>query len=32
LRDALQRGDGAQLEATFDLARTARRAWAADKQ
>ena len=32
LRDALQRGDGAQLEATFDVARTARRAWAADKQ
>jgi prephenate dehydrogenase len=32
LRDALQRGDGAQLEATFDVARSARRAWAADKQ
>jgi prephenate dehydrogenase len=32
LRDALQRADGAQLEATFDVARTARRAWAADKQ
>ncbi len=31
LRDALQRGDGAQLEATFDVARTARRAWASDK-
>jgi prephenate dehydrogenase len=31
LRDALQRGDGAQLEATFDVARSARRAWAADK-
>jgi prephenate dehydrogenase len=31
LRDALQRGDGAQLEATFDVARTARRAWAADQ-
>jgi len=27
LRDALQRGDGAQLEATFDVARAARRAW-----
>lgn len=32
LRDALQRGDGAQLEETFDVARTARRAWAVDKQ
>ena len=32
LRDALQRGDGAQLEATFDVARSARRAWAADQQ
>jgi len=31
LRDALQRGDGAQLEATFDVARTARRAWAEGK-
>ncbi len=31
LRDALQRGDGAQLETTFDVARTARRAWASDK-
>jgi prephenate dehydrogenase len=31
LRDALQRGDGAQLEATFDVARSARRAWAADQ-
>lgn len=30
LRDALQRGDGAQLEATFDVARMARRAWAED--
>lgn len=32
LRDALHRGDGEQLEATFDVARTARRAWAADQQ
>lgn len=31
LRDALLRGDGRQLEATFDVARTARRAWAAEK-
>ncbi|HOG04190.1 MAG TPA: prephenate dehydrogenase/arogenate dehydrogenase family protein, partial [Accumulibacter sp.] len=28
LRDALQRADGASLEATFNVARTARRAWA----
>ncbi len=27
LRDALQRGDGAALEKTFDLARAARRSW-----
>lgn len=27
LREALQRGDGAALEKTFDMARTARRAW-----
>jgi prephenate dehydrogenase len=32
LHDALQRGDGAQLEETFDVARSARRAWAADQQ
>ena len=31
LRDALQRGDGASLEATFDIARTARREWAESK-
>ena len=31
LRDALQRGDGASLEATFDVARTARREWAEGK-
>lgn len=31
LRDALQRGDGARLEATFESARTARRAWAERK-
>ena len=31
LRDALQRGDGEQLATTFDLARTARRAWADGK-
>ena len=31
LRDALRRGDGAKLEETFDVARTARRAWAANK-
>lgn len=31
LRDALQRGDGAQLEDTFKVARTARRAWAEGK-
>ena len=31
LRDALQRGDGAQLEETFDVARTARRAWTEGK-
>jgi prephenate dehydrogenase len=31
LRDALLRGDGKQLEETFDVARTARRAWAADQ-
>ena len=31
LRDALARGDGAQLEETFDVARTARRAWAAEQ-
>jgi prephenate dehydrogenase len=31
LRDALQRGDGASLEATFDIARNARREWAASK-
>ena len=27
LRDALAKGDGAVLEKTFDVARTARRAW-----
>ncbi len=32
LRDALLRGDGEQLEATFNLARTARRAWATNTQ
>jgi prephenate dehydrogenase len=31
LRDALQRGDGASLEATFDIARNARREWAESK-
>ena len=31
LRDALQRGDGASLEATFDVARTTRREWAEGK-
>ncbi len=31
LRDALQRGDGARLEATFDVARNARREWAEGK-
>ncbi|MFZ4535787.1 prephenate dehydrogenase [Propionivibrio sp.] len=31
LRDALQRGDGAALEQTFDVARTARRTWAEGK-
>ena len=31
LRDALQRGDGAALETTFDLARAARREWAERK-
>lgn len=31
LRDALQRGDGEKLEETFAVARTARRAWAADQ-
>lgn len=31
LRDALARGDGAKLEETFDVARTARRSWAANK-
>ena len=30
LREALQQGDGAALEKTFDVARTARRAWAGD--
>ncbi len=32
LRDALQAGDGASLEAVFDIARTARREWAAAKE
>jgi prephenate dehydrogenase len=31
LRDALQRSDGAGLEAAFDVARAARRAWAENK-
>ncbi len=31
LRNALQRGDGKKLEEIFDVARTARRAWAANK-
>jgi len=31
LRDALARGDGAVLEKTFDVARTARRAWDGNK-
>jgi prephenate dehydrogenase len=31
LREALQRGDGARLEETFDVARTARRAWMESK-
>ncbi|WP_153108997.1 prephenate dehydrogenase [Propionivibrio limicola] len=31
LRDALQKDDGAALEKTFDVARTARRAWAEGK-
>jgi prephenate dehydrogenase len=31
LRDALQRADGEKLEETFAVARTARRAWAADQ-
>ena len=31
LHDALQRGDGAALEQTFDVARAARRSWAENK-
>jgi len=31
LRDALDKGDGAALEQTFDIARTARRNWAENK-
>ena len=31
LRDALEKGDGAALEQTFDIARTARRNWADNK-
>ena len=31
LRDALEKGDGAALEQTFDIARTARRYWADNK-
>jgi prephenate dehydrogenase len=31
LRDALDQGDGSRLEEVFGIARTARRAWAADK-
>jgi len=31
LRDALDKGDGAALEQTFDIARTARRNWADNK-
>ena len=31
LRDALEKGDGAALEQTFDIARTARRNWAENK-
>jgi len=31
LRDALQRSDGVGLEAAFDVARAARRAWAENK-
>lgn len=32
LRDALQRADGASLEATFNIARTARREWSEAKE
>jgi len=32
LRDALERADGAQLEAAFEIARTARREWAEAKE